>query len=623
MEDIEDLLVGGGGVPPGFRFPMAAAVGINPINIKKKKNPSILQDTTHQSLKVPGTQTIYLKTFGCSHNQSDSEYMAGLLSSFGYAVSDNAEGADLWLINTCTVKSPSQSAMDTLISKCRSAKKPLVVAGCVPQGSRDLKELEGVSIVGVQQIDRVVEVVEETLKGHEVRLLNRKTLPALDLPKVRKNKFVEILPINVGCLGACTYCKTKHARGHLGSYTVDSLVGRVKNVMADGVREIWLSSEDTGAYGRDIGVNLPILLNAIAAVLPSDGSTMLRIGMTNPPYILEHLKDIADVLSHPCVYSFLHVPVQSGSDAILSAMNREYTVSEFKKVVDTLTELVPGMQIATDIICGFPGESDEDFAQTVNLVKEYKFPQLHISQFYPRPGTPAARMKKVPSTIVKNRSRELTSIFESFTPYSGMEGKVERIWITEIATDGVHLVGHTKGYVQVLVVGPESMLGSSAIVKITSIGRWSVFGEVIQTLICGKTHSSQIQATGNKEICSPCSNTDEACGCSGKPEPCGSEASCTIQKTREESIVSAPENDLGAKDQNNRNLVGWLLRKRRNPSQKSSENEIVLESKGKGELALGNMPDWGAVDTALVGGVLLSLLTIIALFLYMGSNNLS
>ncbi|RVW48926.1 Threonylcarbamoyladenosine tRNA methylthiotransferase [Vitis vinifera] len=139
-------------------------------------------------------------------------------------------------------------------------------------------------------------------------------------------------------------------------------------------------------HGRDIGVTLPILLNAIVSELPPDGGTMLRIGMTNPPYILEHLKEMAVVLRHPCVYSFLHVPVQSGSDAILSAMNREYTVTEFRTVVDTLTELVPGMQIATDIICGFPGETDEDFAQTVSLIQEYRFPQVHISQFYPRPG---------------------------------------------------------------------------------------------------------------------------------------------------------------------------------------------------------------------------------------------
>ncbi|XP_024972388.1 threonylcarbamoyladenosine tRNA methylthiotransferase isoform X1 [Cynara cardunculus var. scolymus] len=610
MEDIEDLLVGGGAAPPGFRLPITAAVGINPMK-KKKSNKlepsSLLQNSS--TCQVPGTQTIFLKTFGCSHNQSDSEYMAGQLSAFGYAISDNAEGADLWLINTCTVKSPSQSAMDTLISKCKSAKKPLVVAGCVPQGSRDLKELEGVSVVGVQQIDRVVEVVEETLKGHEVRLLNRKTLPALDLPKVRKNKYVEILPINVGCLGACTYCKTKHARGHLGSYTVDSLVGRVKSVVNDGVKEIWLSSEDTGAYGRDIGVNLPILLNAIVSALPTNGSTMLRIGMTNPPYILEHLKEIAEILCHPCVYSFLHVPVQSGSDAILTAMNREYTVGEFRKVVDTLTELVPGMQIATDIICGFPGETDEDFAQTVDLIKDYKFSQVHISQFYPRPGTPAARMKKVPSHIVKKRSRELTSVFESFTPYDAMEGNVERIWITDIATDEMHLVGHTKGYVQVLVVGPESLLGSSAMIKITSVGRWSVFGDIIQILDdrSGVTSPSDKKDTNNKAKC-----VEDTCGCSlAKPEPCA----CESDACEPNGCCNIAENDSYPEVENGRNLGGLLLRK------KPLRPMVELEDNGNHKLAVSNVRDrdWGLLDNVLVGGIFMSLLTIVVLVLYVGS----
>ncbi|VAH47903.1 unnamed protein product [Triticum turgidum subsp. durum] len=199
MEDIEDVLgpagFAGGGAPPGLRLPLST-VAVKP----KRRSYKLLQTQAQPDARIPGTQ------------------------AFGYAITEEPEGADLWLINTCTVKNPSQSAMSTLISKCKTANKPLVVAGCVPQGSRDLKELEGISIIGVQQIDRVVEVVEETLKGHEVRLLSRKTLPSLDLPKVRKNKFIEILPINVGCLGACTYCKTKHARGHLGSYSIDSLI---------------------------------------------------------------------------------------------------------------------------------------------------------------------------------------------------------------------------------------------------------------------------------------------------------------------------------------------------------------------------------------------------------------
>ncbi|KAI9200467.1 hypothetical protein LWI28_008402 [Acer negundo] len=642
MEDIEDLLAGSGdGAPPGFRLPVNS-VGVKP----RKKKPPTQQDysklskvddqlthfspqtklpktkiafaikipPTHSptSPKVPGTEIIYIKTFGCSHNQSDSEYMTGQLSAFGYAITENPEEADLWLINTCTVKSPSQSAMDTLITKGKNARKPLVIAGCVPQGSRDLKQLEGVSIVGVQQIDRVVEVVEETLKGHEVRLLHRKKLPALDLPKVRKNKFVEIVPINVGCLGACTYCKTKHARGHLGSYTIESIVNRVRTVAADGVKEIWLSSEDTGAYGRDIGVNLPKLLNAIVAELPPDGSTMLRIGMTNPPYILEHLIEIAEVLRHPYVYSFLHVPVQSGSDAVLTAMNREYTVSEFRTVVDTLTELVPGMQIATDIICGFPGETDEDFAQTVSLIKEYKLPQVHISQFYPRPGTPAARMKKVPSNVVKNRSRELTSVFEAFTPYNGMEGKVERIWITDIATDGIHLVGHTKGYIQVLVVATEDMLGASALVKITSVGRWSVFGEVIETLTRIDEKAASNRRISSQDKRSPCSAEPQSCACG--PESCGGKA------TSEESRVSGNERLL--EDLKSRNRIGWLLR-RKNRAQKTVENNTFSESKKKLEWDGGSFNEWDALDIALVGGMFISLLIILALLMYFGFHTFS
>ncbi|CAA2944470.1 threonylcarbamoyladenosine tRNA methylthiotransferase [Olea europaea subsp. europaea] len=172
MEDREDLLACGGGSPPGFRLPLTAAVGVNPKHKKKNKTVSSLPKSisflqysvnSYDTTKIPGTETIYIKIFGCSHNRSDSEYMAGLLSAFGYNLSDNPDEADLGIINK--------------------------FSGCVPQGCLDLKDLEGLSIVGVRQIDRVVKVVEETLKGHEVRLLTRKTLPALDLPKVRKNKF--------------------------------------------------------------------------------------------------------------------------------------------------------------------------------------------------------------------------------------------------------------------------------------------------------------------------------------------------------------------------------------------------------------------------------------------------
>ena len=169
---------------------------------------------------------------------------------------EEREHADLWVVNTCTVKSPSQSAMNTLLERGRQAGKRLLVAGCVPQGDRNAVELQGISVLGVTQIDRVVEAAEETLKGNVVQMLQKKSLPRLDLPKVRRNALVEVLPLSTGCLGACTYCKTKHARGELGSYEMPALVARVQQAVAAGVREVWMSSEDTGAYGRDLGCSL-------------------------------------------------------------------------------------------------------------------------------------------------------------------------------------------------------------------------------------------------------------------------------------------------------------------------------------------------------------------------------
>ena len=436
------------------------------------------------SSSVPGVAKVHVKTFGCSHNHSDSEFMAGQLGAYGYDLVTDPDDADVWVVNTCTVKNPSQSAMNTVITKGKAQGKKLVIAGCVPQGDRKAKELDDLSLIGVTQIDRIVDVVERTLAGDAVRLLEKKPLPSLDLPKVRRNEHVEILPLSTGCLGQCTYCKTKHARGELGSYSPAALVQRVQSAIAEGVSEIWLSSEDTGAYGIDLGTDITRLLKDITAVLPTDGSCMLRLGMTNPPYILSHLDAVAEAMHHPSVYAFLHIPVQAGSDAVLDRMKREYVVADFFKVADTLLEKVPGITIATDIICGFPGETEADWAATMELCRKYEFIELHLSQFYPRPGTPAARMKRVDTKEVKRRSRELTKYIESYRPHDHLVGTTQRVWVTDVAKDKVSLVGHTKSYVQVLLPGGEEnrkrLMGKSAEVKIATAHRWYVTGELLE-----------------------------------------------------------------------------------------------------------------------------------------------
>ena len=352
-------------------------------------------------------------------------------------------------------------------------------------GKQSSDYLKGLSMIGVQQIDRVVEVVEETLKGNSVKMFNTKREDGkkiggakLDLPKIRRNPLVEIIAINTGCLNQCTYCKTKHARGELGSYPPEEIVARAVQSFEEGVCEIWLTSEDTGAYGRDIGSSLPELLWKLVEVIPE--GCRLRLGMTNPPYILDHLDEMAKILNHDRVYTFLHVPVQAGSDAVLSDMKREYNIADFEKVVDFLRERVEGITIITDIIAGFPTETEEDFQETMNLVKKYKFPSLFINQFFPRPGTPAAKMKRIPTQDVKKRTKEITEFFHTYKPYENRLGKIYTVLVTETSHDGNYYVGHNEFYEQILVPKRPELMGKMFQVRIVDSCKFSMTGELLE-----------------------------------------------------------------------------------------------------------------------------------------------
>ncbi|XP_044282292.1 threonylcarbamoyladenosine tRNA methylthiotransferase [Varanus komodoensis] len=482
LEDIEDIVSAQEPKPHERQFRRESVLP----KVRKRhseKNVEADDDPPSDSV-IPGVQKIWIRTWGCSHNSSDGEYMAGQLAAYGYKITENAAEADLWLLNSCTVKNPAEDHFRNSIKKAQEGRKKVVLAGCVPQAQPRQAYLQGLSIIGVQQIDRVVEVVEETIKGHSVRLLgqkkdNGKRLGGarLDLPKIRKNPLIEIISINTGCLNACTYCKTKHARGELASYPVEELVNRAKQSFQEGVCEIWLTSEDTGAYGRDIGIDLPTLLWKLVEVIPE--GAMLRLGMTNPPYILEHLEEMAKILSHPRVYAFLHVPVQSASDSILMDMKREYCVADFKRVVDFLKEKVPGITIATDIICGFPGETDEDFQETMKLVEEYKFPSLFINQFYPRPGTPAAKMHQVPAQIKKQRTKELSRLFHSYNPYDHKIGERQKVLVTEESFDSKFYVAHNRFYEQVLVPKSPAFMGKMVEVDIFEAGKHFMRGQPV------------------------------------------------------------------------------------------------------------------------------------------------
>lgn len=406
---------------------------------------------------MPKIMKIFIRTFGCAHNQADSEAMAGLLEAAMHIIVENKEESDLIIINSCTVKDPSQKRF---IHEVQTAGKPVILAGCVPQGDPSNKDLQDISAVGVKQIHKIVEVVERTYNGEIIRLLNPGKNPPLLMPVRRKNPLIEIIPVNSGCLGKCTYCKTKHARGHLLSYRPEEIIEKARIGLEAGVKEIWLTSEDLGAYGIDIGTNISSIAKKI---LDLPYKFKLRLGMANPPYMKNQIKELISVLNHPKCYKFIHIPVQSGSNTVLERMQREYNIEEFCSLVDALIAGIPGISIATDIIVGFPGETDNEFLETMDLIKKYNFPVVNISKFYARPGTPAARMKPVDTKIVKARSELLTRYCEKLNPNITLEGTTEEILFTDRGKDNT-LIGHTSNYREVII--PKGVIKAGEFVNI-------------------------------------------------------------------------------------------------------------------------------------------------------------
>lgn len=407
---------------------------------------------------------IFIRTFGCTLNQSDSEVMAGLLVKAGYELVSDLKKAELILFNTCTVKDRPEKRFFSELQKALGMKKKVVVAGCIPQAEPKNELLKKVSIVGVRNLGMIADVVDEAKKGNIVRLLDFNNNPRLNLPKVRKNSAVEIIPIAAGCLGDCSYCKTRFARGKLFSYDARAIKQQLEAALAEGIKEIWLTSQDCGAYGKDINSSLPVLLNELLSVKMKP-DVRIRLGMLNPNYALEFLDKLVSILKHPNMFKFAHLPVQSGSNRILKLMNRKYKVEDFVKIVKKLRKEIPMITIATDIICGFPDENEDDFKKTYELLEKLKIPVVNITKFCPRKGTPAFRMPKLNTKIVKKRSKQLAELQARVVgnkEWLGWEGK---IIIDEIGKDG-SVVGRNDYYKPVVVKNPKLKLGSVVEVKV-------------------------------------------------------------------------------------------------------------------------------------------------------------
>ena len=417
---------------------------------------------------------IFVEAYGCSASFADSEMISGLILNGGHTLVDNSSKSDLNIVVTCSVKDATANKMIHRIKSLKS--RPLVVAGCFPKAEQSTVEKfsENASLLGPNSLGMTLQVIDSTLNGKKQIVLEDSDLSKVGLPKVRLNPVVGIVEIASGCMSECTFCQTKLSKGDLSSYRLGDIVRQVQTEIKEGCKEVWLTSTDNGCYGFDIGTDLPSLVNAIVEI-PDD--FIIRVGMMNPMYMPRIKEELVKSFDNDKVFKFLHIPVQSGSDKVLHDMKRGHTVGTFREIVKKVKERFGDFTISTDIIVGFPSETEEDFQKTVDLLDEVRPDVVNLSKYSTRPGTEAAKWEQIDVAEVKRRSKIIfeqinkTSI-ENNKKWIGWTGKV---LFDEKTNEGIK--GRNFAYKPVFVRN-EVDIGQYHTVEITDVTVNSLLGKI-------------------------------------------------------------------------------------------------------------------------------------------------
>lgn len=442
--------------------------------------------TLDSPVKFRDKRKVWVQAFGCSANIADAEMIKGILYNSGYELTATRKNSDLNIIVTCAVKDATEHRMISKIKKY-SREKPLVVAGCLPKTSKKLVESfsPNSSLLGPQSLNRTVEIVDGSLNGQKIVALDDSMSTKVNLPKMRLNPVVSIIQISSGCLSECSFCQTKLAKGTLTSYRIGDILRQVKDDVASNCKEIWLTSTDNGCYGLDLKTDLVDLLEKSSNI---EGDYKIRVGMMNPMYVPRFLDRLISLYrNNDKVFKFLHMPVQSGSERILRKMKRGHTAKIFLDVVKELRKKIPEIAIDTDIITGFPSESERDFEETLSLIEESQPDVINSSRYSPRPGTLAAKYPRLSTKIVKERSKRLHTIIRKTTMrrnqiWYGWKGQ---ILIDELLDEG-KIQGRNYAYKPVIIeipgpkkFDPKQLLGQYLSIKVIEISNYSLLGELI------------------------------------------------------------------------------------------------------------------------------------------------
>jgi len=384
---------------------------------------------------------VYIETYGCTYNHADTRKLVMMLEEQGCRIAAVPEEADTVIVNTCTVIGKTERHMLRRIRMF--ADRDLYVTGCMPPVQRE-------EILGAAPSARLIYADE----------ISRRFCGAC----TGVSNGVGIVQIATGCVGRCAYCITRAARGPLRSRTKEEICREVGALARAGAYEVQVTGQDVSAWGLDGSERLPTLIDAVSRV---PGDFMLRLGMMNPATVQGIADPLGRALAEGKAFSFVHLPVQSGSDAVLAAMARGYTVGEFEATVAAIRKACPGVRICTDFIVGYPTETEEDFAGSMALLRSLRPEKVNVTRYSPRPGTPAAALKTMPERIAKDRSRILDAAAKEIyrEQNSALVGETIEATVTCRKKEG-SVVARDRAYREIVVPG-NFMPGERLNVRIT------------------------------------------------------------------------------------------------------------------------------------------------------------
>ena len=415
-------------------------------------------------------KTVAFHTLGCKVNTYESNAMLKIFNEAGYQEVDFKQVADVYVINTCTVTNTGDSKSRQMIRKAirKNPKATICVVGCYSQTApEEIEKIEGVGVVlGTQYRSDIVKYVDEHLGTGEMvikvdNVMNLRKFEDLNIDRFKNTRA--FLKIQDGCNNFCTYCIIPYARGRVRSRQKESVLNQAQRLVDNGYVEIVLTGIHTAGYGEDLDDYS--LYELLVDLVKIKGLKRLRISSIETSQISDEIIDL--IGSNEIIVDHLHVPLQAGSDATLKRMNRKYTTAEYLEKINKIRSYLPNIAFTTDVIVGFPGETDEEFEETYNFIKQVNYSELHVFPYSPRKNTPAAKMKdQVNDQIKHERANRLLQLSKELNHEFALKQIGETLKVLFEKRDGEYLIGHAGDYLKVKVKTADNLIGEIVTIKI-------------------------------------------------------------------------------------------------------------------------------------------------------------